>query len=305
MAETIYFIFDKIFKRLLTLSSKAVINLINGLFGTDYPTDSKITYNWTEFEDDTLRKTLADTILTINDVYNYHIEAQMENDSDIIFRVFEYGFQHANRGRSTVDDNHILKFPEPKIIYLYSEKRVPEKYGLHLDFGTQGSFDYQVSTLDLLNISAKELNEKKMILLIPFHLLKLRRLLAKARTSDNIEQLRNLMEHDILGSIETNLELGNISPDDSRRLFSLTRELLNHLYTKYPETEEVRSMYDQALITEWDPILDALDEAEKELEKKKEQIAQKDEQLSQKDEQLSQLKAEIASLKAALADATK
>ena len=79
MAETILFIFDKMFKRILTLSTKAVINLINGLFGTDYLEDSKNTYNWTEFEDDNLRKTLADTIITINDMYSYHMEAQMEN----------------------------------------------------------------------------------------------------------------------------------------------------------------------------------------------------------------------------------
>jgi len=48
-------IFDKVFKKILTLSTKAVINLINGLFGTDYPEDSTITYNWTEFMDTELR----------------------------------------------------------------------------------------------------------------------------------------------------------------------------------------------------------------------------------------------------------
>ena len=45
--EQIYQIFDKVFKKLITLSIKAVVNLINGLFGTDYPFDSEITYNWT------------------------------------------------------------------------------------------------------------------------------------------------------------------------------------------------------------------------------------------------------------------
>ena len=54
-------IYDKAFKRILTLSDKAVINLINGLFGTDYPTNSKITYNWTEHEDKDLKRTLSDS----------------------------------------------------------------------------------------------------------------------------------------------------------------------------------------------------------------------------------------------------
>ena len=91
MENTIYQIYDKIFKKILTLSSKAVINLINGLFETDYPLDSTIHYNLTEFVDDQLKHILADTILTINNTHSYHLEAQMTKDDNIIFRVFEFG----------------------------------------------------------------------------------------------------------------------------------------------------------------------------------------------------------------------
>ena len=94
-------IYDKVFKKILTLSSKAIINLINGLFDTDYPLDSIITYNWTEFEDDNLKKILADTIITINGKDSYHLEAQMTKDDEIVFRVLEYGFSHANRNKNT------------------------------------------------------------------------------------------------------------------------------------------------------------------------------------------------------------
>ena len=93
--KEIHQIYDKAFKRILTLSEKTVINLINGLFDTDYPTDSKITYNWTEHEDKELKRTLADSILTINGRDSYHIEAQMTEDEEIVFRFIEYGFGHA------------------------------------------------------------------------------------------------------------------------------------------------------------------------------------------------------------------
>ena len=83
--KEIYQLYDNAFKRILTLSDKAVINLINGLFGTDYPTDSKITYNWTEHEDKDLKKTLSDSILTINGRESYHIEAQITKDEEIVF----------------------------------------------------------------------------------------------------------------------------------------------------------------------------------------------------------------------------
>lgn len=77
-------IYDKAFKKIITLSTKAVINLINGLYRTDYPTDSEITYNWTEFENNELRTVLSDTIITINGKYSYHIEAQTTKDNAII-----------------------------------------------------------------------------------------------------------------------------------------------------------------------------------------------------------------------------
>ena len=130
----IYQIYDKIFKKILTLSSTAVVNLINGLFDTDYPPDSPITYNWTEFTDDSLRRILADTILTINGTNSYHLEAQMTNDEDIIFRVFDYGYCHACRTSEKDIYSGTLHFPIPKIIYLYTKSKAPDKYKLTLDF---------------------------------------------------------------------------------------------------------------------------------------------------------------------------
>ena len=121
--KEIHHIYDKAFKRILTLSDKAVINLINGLFGTDYPTNSKITYNWTEHEDKDLKRTLSDSILTINDRDIYHIEAQITEDEEIVFRVFEYGFGHAYKNRTFENGNETMIFPRPCIIYLDEGKK--------------------------------------------------------------------------------------------------------------------------------------------------------------------------------------
>lgn len=140
MSKTIYQIYDKIFKKILTLSSTAVVNLINGLFGTNYPTDSIIHYNWAEFESTELKRILADTILTINNQYSYHMEAQITEDDDII------------------------------------------------------------------------------------------------------------------GSIESNLKLGNITMDDARRLRRLTHRLYEHIYSHYEEMEELNEMTDESLMLDIDLI---------------------------------------------------
>ena len=271
MAEQIYQIFDKIIKKILTLSAVSVINLINGLFGTNYPKDSTISYNWTEFEDDELRRTLADTILTINERHSYHIEAQMYEDGDIVFRVFSYGYQHAERNRTSSKGTYILKFPEPKIIYLYASGKIPETYSLDLDFGTQGHFIYKVSTFNFMETSLEELNQKKLVILIPFQLLKLRKLLEKDRCPENLKALQNLIQNDIIGSIETNLKLGNISMDDARRLRRLTKKLYDYIYAHYEEMEVLNEMTDESLLLDFDIIekehAKALAEKEKSFQK--------------------------------------
>ena len=311
-------IFDKVFKKILTLSSKSVINMINGLFDTNYTEDSTITYNWTEFVDTELRRTLADTILTINGRHSYHIEAQMERDEDIVFRVFDYGYHHAGNNRTSDEDHYVLHFPEPKIIYLYATKDIPNTHTLRLDFGFQGYFDYQVPVFKYLETSIEELNQRKLIILIPFQLLKLRRLLQKDRSSANLLALQKLIEDDILGSIETNLLLENISINDAYRLQQLTKQLYNYIYAHYAEMEELNDMTDESLILDIDIIekkyekllaekeallaekLSALAEKDSALAEKDSALAEKDSVLAEKNFALKEQSLEIARLKAEL-----
>jgi hypothetical protein len=79
--ENIVQIYDKIFKRILTLSNKAMINFINGIFNKNFPSDSKLTYNWTENIKNNLEKTIADTIITVNNAEKFHAEVQTLSES--------------------------------------------------------------------------------------------------------------------------------------------------------------------------------------------------------------------------------
>lgn len=284
MAQEIYQIYDKIFKKILTLSSGAVVNLINGLFGTDYPKDSTIAYNWTEFVGNELRRVLADTIITINDTDSYHIEAQMTEDEDIIFRVFEYGFLHAGRMRMGDRYGCRLNLPQPKIIYLYSGENVPDEYVLSLYVGNDKLADYKVSAFKFLETDTETLNRNKMIILIPFALLKMRKVMKNARTPENIEALQNIIRNDIIGSIEKNLEAGNITVADAQRLKRLTHKLYEHIYSHYNELEVLNEMTDESLMLDIDII-----------EKKHEEelaliIEEKDKALQDKDKEIEELK---------------
>ena len=306
MTTNLVHIYDKMCKRILTLSSKAVINLINGLFETDYPPDSTITYNWTEFEDQNLKRTLADTIITINNRFSYHMEIQMTIDEEIIFRIFEYGFGHAYKNRICEKGRETLLFPEPKIIYLSENdiEKVPDVYSVELDFGKQGSFSYKAPVTILQNMSADELTKRKMIILIPFFLLKLRSALTQSRSESNKKALKNLIENDIVNSIKINLSLGNISSEDGRKLCDMIQKLYWHIYADYEELEDITMMIDESLDLPSD-IYDAkiekleiaLDEKESIINEKDSIIGEKNSIISEKDSIIDSMASEIEALK--------
>jgi len=294
MESTVYHIYDKLFKKILTLSSTAVINLINGLFDTDYALDSTITYNWTEFEKEDLRKILADTILTINGQYSYHMEAQMEEDETIILRVFDYGYSHALRNATEEAGKYKMNFPEPKIIYLYSSKNIPDEYELELDFGKKGSFPYKVEVCKFQEISTEELNERKMVILIPFALLRVKALLKKKRSVENKELLKAIIQNDIIGSIDENLKAGNITVWDARRLKRYTHKLYEEVYSHYEEMEELNEMTDESLILDVDIVEKQIEELEKQVAEAEKQVAEAEKQVAEAEKQAAEAEKQAA-----------
>jgi hypothetical protein len=81
-------IFDRSFKQIIgSLSNRALISLINALFDTDHPLDSDVIRLNTEQIDKSLKKRLADEIVSING--------------------FDYNNRTADNGRREHDHPHI------------------------------------------------------------------------------------------------------------------------------------------------------------------------------------------------------
>ena len=88
----------------------------------------------------------------------------------------------------------------------------------------------------------QELNRKKLVVLIPFQLLKLRRIIASHPSPENFLLLQNQLSNDILYSIKANEQAGNITTDDANQLWELTSLLLNQIYKHYEELGEYQNM---------------------------------------------------------------
>jgi hypothetical protein len=253
MEKKIYQMYDKVMKKSLTLSKTAVINFLNGCFHENYPLDSTITYNWTEHVDDELKRTIADGIITINNEKSYHVEAQIDEDEEMQFRVFDYGYKYALTSRN---GKNILHFPEPVIIYLYKNGRTPDVQSISIDFGSQGTFEYKVKTFKLLEHELDELNQRKMLILLPFMIMKFREEFEKRRTKENMNALKNFIVNDILNVIDENVKAGNLTLADAGRMRNLMAVLYRHLFAGYEECQKegINDMVEEGLVLEMDII---------------------------------------------------
>jgi len=256
--KQVHDIYDRVAKKLISMSKPQTIRLINGLYGKCHSLGSEVEFHWTEHMNDELKRTLADTIITIidketNERESYHLEIQMYEDKEIILRVFEYGYRHALTVRK---DMRILRFPNPQILYLYEEGNAPDIEELVIDFGEQGQFTYRVPAFKYLKMSQEELEQRQLILLIPFQLLRLRKTIEKKRTPENMEALKELITHDILKAIQKNIAVGNLSITEGSFLKRLVSQLYQHIYGEYEELEKagVNEMVEEALILDIDII---------------------------------------------------
>ncbi|MDD3368205.1 MAG: hypothetical protein PHP50_04840 [Lachnospiraceae bacterium] len=299
--KTVHQIYDKILKRILSLSNLAIINLINGLFGTNHPLDSTVSFPRSKFTSITLTGRFADVLIVIAEKYHYHLEAQTVYDGMIVLRVFEYGALYAIDGAK---NGEAIRFPEPVVIYLKGSDNIPEKSSIKIEFGGQGSFVYEVKNYVYNRHSLQELNQRKMIILIPFHLLKLQDLIEKEPSKENLRILKELIEHDILNSIEANRQCGNISDDDSKQLCLLTEQLYQHIYAHYEELgggESMRFILPGALELPTDKLEMKIEEQEKKIAENEKILAEKEKALAEQEQKLAAKDQELEALRKQLA----
>jgi hypothetical protein len=298
--------FDGVFKRLMQLSARAMIQFINKQFGTHYPSGCKVSYPNTESRNRKGRKRLADIIIRIahNGEHDYLVEAQTKDDPGLVIRVFEYGLGLSIQRRLTLGkkgrEGNRLIFPEPKIFYL--EADAPDEEELVLDFGTQGTFTYKVPTVKLFEHSIAELEELGLTILLPFYVLKLRHEVARARESE-IRASYAAQMREIVIELEEAVARGKktqgMNASDTRIVLDHIDELLINLYSEYEEFEEVSGMVAGTLLTASERAEKrATEQRDKFWKKKLDEERQKAEAERQKAEAAAQQKAEAERKKA-------
>jgi hypothetical protein len=292
----IFQLFDVVFKCLMSFSDQAVVHCINGLFGTNYPPESKVSRPSTEAVDGSLKRSLADMVIIINDTHRYLIETQISNDDDIIMRIFRYILNEGQRSAAR-EEKHILRIsvPEARVIYWESTRNTPDREILRFEFPGGRIFDLEAPSFKFPDYSIADLEERRMWLLLPFCLLKLRKDVVAAKTDKKLRELSGEVKKTIYKLAETaerGQKQGYISGLDLINILELTQCLYRELYSGYnefdKEWEMVRTIEDLKL-TDWAGLWrqkeEEFEKKEEEFEKKEEEFGKKEEEFGKKEEE--------------------
>jgi hypothetical protein len=251
-------LFDKLVKRILRLSSRAVIYCINGLYHSSYPLECPVDYPNPVSVSPDLKERRADMLIRImyNGPHTYHLEIQTDDALNIVVRMFEYGAAYGigMAGRELPvgvtkksDAVWVINFPTPLLLRWDTSDTSPDILTLDVRFGETdtGTHCYKVPVFKLLKHSVEELEAQGLLILLPFCVLKLRERVKEAQPTEERQalagQMRSLVE-ELLAALERGEQAGYLLSSDIPDILDSTDRLLRELYHPYTEFTEVRQM---------------------------------------------------------------
>jgi hypothetical protein len=167
-------------------------------------------------------------------------------------RVFNYGYLEGIK-RKTVDDALItIPFPAARIIYWETTHKTPDTVTLRLQFPDGNHYDYGVDTFKFLDHSIHELEEKKLSILLPFYVLKLRKRVTASQSGQQRRELSELMKNileELVRTVDHSTQNGLMTKEDMSTVINLLGRLYTDLYKSYEEFKGANTMVEEVLLT--------------------------------------------------------
>jgi len=170
---------DVLLKDLFSVTKRALIQLLNGVFDEDYDeyeVDITITNN--EFVGSDLENLRGDILYVINrngEKVTYHIEFQLSKDNKMEIRLFQYAM-HKGLEERNLGWTEVVKLPYQRVIYFEENGNIPNELRMIFESpdGTQ-QLDYKVPIIKNWELTVEYLVRKKMYPLLPLQLFNLRK----------------------------------------------------------------------------------------------------------------------------------
>ena len=293
-------LWDEIMKALVYTMPEQLFPLIEEVYGITYPKGTSIQFLSTEqpvFPNNTeeaVTSQFMDLSVLINGTDYYHIECQMKNDHQMVIRMLSYDLHFAMQHCETEQDaagEMILRFPRSVVLYPEKNRKIPDRLRCRIIFQDGSEHTYQVPTVKMQDYTLEEIQQKHLILFIPYVLLRLRPQL-ESRNGIRKEELTSLV-NSVIVILNEEVQLRNITELQQKDILELFNRASKKIFTHYPEyRREVSSMTELKIKT----LSMQLAEQEAALAEQKAALAEKDAELADKDAMIAELKKQLAAL---------
>ena len=183
-------IFDDVFRTIAQKMPALLIPLINEVFQTNYPEDIHFQQLRNEHYEK-LGKIITDSILQIEG-RTYHLECQSSLDGRMVIRMFEYDFSIALELAEKNNGIFEIEFSQSCVLYIrnHREHSLPKHHEAIVKFADGQQILYRVPILRAQNYTVDSIIEKRLLILLPYHILRYESFLKNSGTnSKKLEQL--------------------------------------------------------------------------------------------------------------------
>ena len=262
---------DEILKSLFAVSKKVLIAMMNSLFKENFDIkNTEITFENNEFVSDDYDIIRGDLFLKIskeNNPYHYHIELQTKNDSTMVIRMFEYGFNKAKElAKYNGDDPEeiVIFIPKQLVIFVEQNRNIRDELKMKLIFPNGQEVKYTVPTMKYWEYSDIDIMEKKMYPLLPLQVFKLRYKMEqiKKKHGEGSSELREtIMEAKKISERISKegsqlFNSGEIDGDDFHKILLAVANMFEYLNTKYGEDKKLNEEVHIMTKTLYDPAVE-------------------------------------------------
>ena len=184
-------IFDDVFRTIAQKMPYLLIPLINEVFQTNYPEDIHFQQLRNEHYEK-FGKIITDSILQIED-HTYHLECQSSLDGRMVIRMFEYDFSIALELAQKNNETFEIEFPQSCVLYIrnHRERSLPDYHEAIVKFADGQQIVYRVPILRAQNYTVDSIFEKKLLILLPYHILRYESFLKNS--GSNTKKLEQLL----------------------------------------------------------------------------------------------------------------
>ena len=228
-------IFDDVFRTMEEHIPELMLPLINEVFKTDYPEDTKIT-RLADKRHLLQQMIETDSCLSIGSKL-YHFECESNpNNGTIAIRMFQYDVTVALESRRKEHDRFVVEFPASCVIYLRHRKNTKDKEIVLVRMPDGRELEYIMPVIKSQNYAKEEIFEKKLYVLLPYYILRYEKQLMLMEKEESRRQ-QFLEEYDDICDrlIET---LGKENPLAYSELHKLMKRVQEYVLKKREKTRK-------------------------------------------------------------------